>query len=274
MLKRLIDSRQMVNEKAVDKDLLTEVEHKAAHLITEINSLTGAGREENELKIYAQEIRCKAQAILELPALGRAATTVSKRNYKAAMKLILDNLDLVKNDLAKWVVLLGWTFTHNLGGVMGEEGAVERSRSWIDEWLLGRILASSMEDLGLSESESWDSIWVIKILTSHQKWYEIKSPKSKRAYRILETFLEDEDVQRFLQVNRHQGILWFNKEAYDQLLAWMMSIAAINVISDPDLEKSQKIELIASQFQVIRKLKKAESQSDYQIEKLLEAANK
>ena len=80
-------------------------------------------------------------------------------------------------------------------------------------------------------------------------------------------------MQRFLQVNRYQGILWFNKEAYDKLMAWMISIAAINVIANPELENSQKIDQIASHFQVIRKLKKAESQSDYQVEKLLEAAN-
>jgi hypothetical protein len=156
---------------------------------------------------------------------------------------------------------------------MGEEGAVERSRSWIDEWLLGRILVSSMEDLGLSESDSWESIGNIKFLINHQNWEKIEFPKSKRAYRILETFLEDEDVQRFLQVNRYQGILWFNKEAYDKLMAWMISIAAINVIADPELENSQKIDQIGSHFQVIRKLKKAESQSNYQLEKLLEAAN-
>ncbi len=271
MLQRLIDSRQLVNDQALDNGLLTEVEHKAAHLITEINNLTGAGRQENELEIYAQEFRRKTQAILELPAYGRAASNESKRNYKAAMKLILENLNLVEN---KWLVLLGWTFTHNLGRVMGEEGAVERSRSWIDEWLLGRILVSSMEDFGLSETDSWESIGIIKLLINHQNWEKIKFPKSKRAYRILKTFLEDEDVQRFLQVNRYQGILWFNKEAYDKLLVWMISIAAINVIANPELEKPQKIDQIASHFQVIQKLKKAESQSDYQIEKLIEAANK
>jgi len=273
MFERLLETRKLTDDKEVDNDLLTEVEHKAAHLITEIDNLTGAGREENELNTYAQEIRRKVQAILELPALGRAASKESKRNYKAAVKVVLENLDLGKKDPARWVILLGWAFTHNLGYVMGEEGAVERSRSWIDEWLLGRILASSMEDIGLSETESRDSVRVIKILTSHQKWNEIKSPKSKHTYQVLESFLEDEDVQRFLQVNRYQGILWFNKEAYNQLLAWMMSIAVINVISDSDLDNSQKVELIASHFQVIRKLKKAESQSDYKIENLLEAAN-
>ena len=82
----------------------------------------------------------------------------------------------------------------------------------------------------------------------------------------------DEDVQRFLQVNRYQGILWFNKEAFEELMDWMIGIAVINTIANADFEYSQQINQIADRFQVIRKLKKAESQSDYQVEKLLEAA--
>ena len=274
MFKRLLDSRQLTEGKEVNIDLLTEVEHKATHLLTEINKLTAAEREENDLSTLAQEIRRKVQVILELPVIGKSTSKESKRNYQAAVKTIMENMSHGKNDPSRWAALLGWVYTHNLGSVMGEEGAVERSRSWIDEWLLGRILASSIEDLGSSESDSWDLIRIIKILTTHQNWYEVKSPKSKRAYRILETFLEDEDVQRFLQVNRYQGILWFNKESYDQMLAWMMSIAAINIFANPDIDLSQMVEQIAYHFQVIRKLKKAESQSDYQVEKLLEAANK
>jgi glycosidase len=274
MFERLLAPRQLTGEKEVDMDLLTEVEHKAAHLLTEINKLTAAEREEDDLSTYAQEIRRKVQVILELPVIGKSASKESKRNYKAAVKIVIENLSHGKNDPSRWAALLGWVYTHNLGFVMGEEGAVERSRSWIDEWLLGRILASSIEDLGSSESDSWDLIRIIKILTTHQNWYEVKSPKSKRAYRILETFLEDEDVQRFLQVNRYQGILWFNKESFDQLLTWMMSIAAINIFADPDIDLSHMVEQIAYHFQVIRRLKKAESQSDYQVERLLEAANK
>jgi len=157
--------------------------------------------------------------------------------------------------------------------LMGDDGAADRSQSWIDEWLLGRILVSSMLDLGLSEAESWRSVGLIKILIRHQKWYQINTPKRKRAYRILKRLLEDEVVRGYLQVNRYQGILWFNEEAFEELLAWMMRIAAINVIADKNLSSAEARDQITGHYQVIRKLKKAESKSEYQVEKLLEGTS-
>ena len=273
MITRLLDARLTGNKKMVDMDLMSEVEQKAAHLLVEINQLTGAGREQNDIQVYAQEIRNKVQAILELPALRETTSADSRRNYKSAVKLILDNLSLEEKDIPKWSVLIGWAFTHSLGRLMGDEGAADRSQSWIDEWLLGRILASSMLDLGLSEAESWRSVGLIKILIRHQAWYQINTPKRKRAYRILKRLLEDEVVRGVLQVNRYQGILWFNKEAFEELLVWMMRIAAINVIADKNLSSDEARDQITGHYQVIRKLKKAESKSEYQVEKLLEGTS-
>jgi hypothetical protein len=80
-------------------------------------------------------------------------------------------------------------------------------------------------------------------------------------------------VRGVLQVNRYQGILWFNKEAFEELLAWMMRIAAINVIADKNLSSDEARNQIAGHYQVIRKLKKAELKSEYQVEKLLEGTS-
>jgi len=273
MITRLLDARLTGDKKMVDMDLMSEVEQKAAHLLVEINNLTGAGREDSEIQVYAQEIRNKVQAILELPALRETASADSRRNYKSAVNLILNNLSMEEKDISRWSVLVGWAFTHNLGRLMGDDGAADRSQSWIDEWLLGRILVSSMLDLGLSEAESWRSVGLIKILIRHQKWYQINTPKRKRAYRILKRLLEDEVVRGYLQVNRYQGILWFNEEAFEELLAWMMRIAAINVIADKNLSSAEARDQITGHYQVIRKLKKAESKSEYQVEKLLEGTS-
>jgi glycosidase len=271
MITRLLDARLTGNKKMVDMDLMSEVEQKATHLLVEINNLTGAGREQSEVQVYAHNMRCKVQAILELPALRETASADSRRNYKSAVNLILNNLSLEEKDISRWSVLLGWAFTFNLGRLMGHNGAADRSQSWIDEWLLGRILASSMRDLGLSESLSWRSVGLMKILIRHQKWYQINTPKRKRAYMILERLLQDEVVRGYLQVNRYQGTLWFNKEAFEDLLSWMMRIAAINIIADQNLSSDETRDQITSHYQVIRKLNKAKSESDYQVEKLLEA---
>lgn len=273
MINRLLDARLTDNKKMVDQELMSEVEQKAAHLLVEINQLTGVGRKQSDIQWYAQETRSKVQAILELPALREAASADSSRNYKSAVNLILNNLSLADKDISRWCVLIGWAFTHSLGRLIEDEGAADRSQSWIDEWLLGRILVSSMLDLGLSEAESWRSVGLIKILIRHQLWYQINSPKHERVHRILKRLLEDEVVRGVLQVNRYQDILWFNKEAFEELLAWMMRIAAINVISDKNLSSDEARDQITGHYQIIRKLKKAESKSEYQVEKLIEGTS-
>jgi hypothetical protein len=51
-----------------------------------------------------------------------------------------------------------------------------------------------------------------------------------------------------------------------------VTIAVINLQSDPDLDQSQIDDRIAEQYRIIQQLDKAQSKSDYQVEKLLEAA--
>lgn len=43
------------------------------------------------------------------------------------------------------------------------------------------------------------------------------------------SWLKDGEVQRFLQVNRYLGVLWFNHESFGQLLGWMLSLAAVEI---------------------------------------------
>lgn len=88
---------------------------------------------------------------------------------------------------------------------------------------------------------------------------------------IFELLLEDEEVRNYLQVNRYQGILWFNKESCEQLLVWLLTVAALDVLADTQLTEIQRVDKIADQYRVIRQLDKAKSQSDFQIEAMLEA---
>ena len=270
MLQRLLSARQVDTKGAMDQDLISEVEQKSAHLLTEISALVGGVKDEQEIQKCAQDVRRTVQAILMLSELRKSSSRSTRRNFKSGVNRVLKDLSLDDKDLVNWCVLLGWAFTKNLGYLMGDQGAAERSQSWIDEWLLGRILVSSFADLGISEQQAWLSVSTIKILIQHQNWYEVGGPRSKRNFRILEKLLVDEYVQGFLQVNRHQGILWFNKEKFQELSAWMVRVAAVKGINEWGLDAEETREQIAGCYQIIRKLQKAETKSDYQVEKLLE----
>jgi len=271
LIERLLAERHLVQGGAVEQDLLSEVEQKAAHFFVEIARLVGLDPQADIVHKNAAEVRRKVGSILLLPGLKESAAQSKGRNFKSGVKTVLNGLSLEERDKANWCVLLGWAFVQNIGSLLEPRGAAERSVSWIDEWLLGRILVSAFVDLGISEEQAWGSLTTIKILILHQDWYINSSPRAKQAYNILEVMLEDEFVQNFLQINRYQGVLWFNKEKFQELLAWMLRAAAVIGIEQWGLDAEDSEELISDCYRVIRKLQKAESKSGYQVEKLLEA---
>jgi hypothetical protein len=103
------------------------------------------------------------------------------------------------------------------------------------------------------------------LLTAHQGWF-----KEKRAYRFLESLLKDNEVQQFLQINRYNDILWFNREAFDDLLWWLRLLAAIEISSDPQRPALQAAKDLEDCNGTIETLNEAVKKSGYQVEKLLE----
>jgi hypothetical protein len=249
----------------LDVELVNEVEQKTLYLLREIKQIThGDGDEE----VIAQDLRRKVEAILQLPVLQSRFPWPQSRKYASAAKYLKANLN---NDPLIWGSMFSWCFVHSLGKALGQTDWEQQSRSWIDEWLLGKIIASALQDLGLDETSAWRAVAVVKSLTTHQSWFDMPAPKKKRAYQILESALNDGEVQQLLQVNRYQGILWFNKEAFERWLWWMLSLAAVEISATrPTTEVAQEL---VEQYDVVAKLLKAEKESGYQVGKLVEAAS-
>ncbi len=269
---RLMEARERPDD-AMEADerreLVDEVERRMLHLLRAIQSRADGG---NGAETVAGEVRRKLDVALTLPSIGRhlpLRASVAEALHDGPPAVPAVGLD---DDVETWSTLLAWLFTHALGKVVDESAFAQISRSWQDEWLLGKITAGVLQDLGLDEgSASW-AVNTVKIATAHQRWFEIDDPAGDRAYRILHAWLEDEEVQRFLQVNRYQDVLWFNAEAFGQLLWWMELIAAVAIAADPHRSPEQAAEAIAACHRVITSLQRAEAESDYQLEKLLDAA--
>jgi len=267
LFRRLMAARVTEPEAALDIELTQEVEQKAMRLLSEIKRLTqGSGEDAAASAAIAREMRQDLETILQLPVLGARVPSPDLPAYAEAAKYLKANLD---DDVAIWGSLFGWCCVHSLGKVIQESNFHQQSRSWIDEWLLGKIMASAFGDLGVNEADAWRAVAVVKLLTIHQRWFEPERPKEKRAYQVLETALQDAEIQQLVQVNRWQGVLWFNKESFEQLLWWMLFLAVVDaqrLASPDDVARS-----IVERYTIIAELLRAEEQSEYQIEKLIEA---
>ena len=261
--------------------ILDEIEDKAGQMLKQMKALAQGDRDE---ALIAHEIRRETQALLNFPVLDFDLVKPVPRKYKSAIKFLRVGL---KENPDFWYILLSWLFTHPLGKIYydghletaaGEDNqlACLQARTWMDEWLLSKLIAGTLRDIGLDEQATWRAVGAIDIIISHQSWFSIATehePATNVAYQILHSWLVDLDVQHFLQVNRFQDTLWFNKKAFNELLHLMFAIAVIQNLAMYENDVSKSYHQIVNCFNLISKLKQAEAASGYQIDKLLEAAS-
>jgi len=120
---------------------------------------------------------------------------------------------------------------------------------------------------GLDQGATNYAVTMVKVLTAHQRWLE--NGGMERIYAMLSSLFQDIDVQRALLVNRHQEILWFNKEAFEQLLWWMFVTTTLAYRSTANKRAAAEI---LNCWEMIRALQQVSEASGYQVEKLLEGA--
>jgi hypothetical protein len=242
--------------------VLQEVEEKLNYIIEEIKQLT---QEEGEAKKVVQDIRSRLSIVMSLPLLEKE----SNKDTREAIEYLLSQLN---SSPQVWGSLLTWVFIHALGKIADPGDYQEISRSWIDEWMLGKIIASALQDMQVDQGAAWRAVSLVKILTGQHDWCEIGENGSDSPYQVLQVWLKDEEVHRYLGVNRYQDILWFNKESFGELLWWMYIVGVVHAmeetsdIENPDLTNTAPI---LDCYQVIKVIQKAAEASGYQLEGLL-----
>ncbi len=235
----LFEHRMVETDEQPDDAVLSEAEAKAHTLLTAIRDFTGGA---GDPAAVAGEVRARCANMLRLPVLldGEAGAFISGS--------LLD-------DQARWGTLFGWLCAHELGKMVADEGFAEESRSWLDEWQLGRLLAGALRAFGLDDAAADYAVLTIKVLTAHQQWFTAGDGN------LLDALFSDYDAQRLLQVNRHQGILWYNREAFESLLWWLF-VALVITEDSPEAR--------ARGYATLTTLRRASEASGYQVDRLLE----
>ena len=170
---------------------------------------------------------------------------------------------------AEWNIILSWLFVHLLGKIVNPIDYELQSRSWIDEWGLGRIIEWTIKDFYEKPERVLEATILIKILTSHQNWFLSDEKTEYQPVQIMRGLMSDLEVQSYIQTNRYQDILWFNQEAFENLVRWLFIISLVNIFSNPKMEEvlSQEIERI---FKIINQWLTEAKCSNFQIAKLFE----
>ncbi|UCF99919.1 MAG: alpha-amylase [Spirochaetaceae bacterium] len=296
-IRRLLDARR-----SSPKQPRQTIADIAAAIDNVSRSATNFSHASGDAEALAAEMKNKLLACLDLPILdtllpiGEAVGSIGGK-----LRTLLEGDEETRgqtrwtlgDERFVWATLLGWLFVHALGGIAGCEQKALQSRSWIDEWLLGKLLLSVFEELGMNEEEGRHSLNLIKVLTSHQLWFEASSPEQGEgqrvvtrragmhnrpaskgrvpvsAVRVLRTLLSDTEVQEYLRINRYQDILWFHGESMDRLLAGLFLVAVVDALSTGADDPEGCVRQISARNAILEEISKAKENSDYRVENLL-----
>ena len=185
-----------------------------------------------ELDELAADIRQELDALLRLPVLGRSPAPATPAQAVALEFLQSgpgDRRLLHGGKPLYWGPLLAAVLTARLGELQAERDPLQQSVLWMDELLLGKSITTMLAGLGLDENAPRRRSDLARVLVRFQEWCDSALPAEDVAARLLLDLKADPAVRRLLLVHTYEGVQWFNKEAYEELVWSLFALASVRL---------------------------------------------
>ncbi len=157
-------------------------------------------------------------------------------------------------------ILLSWAFSHPLGLITSPDRYASQSRAWIDEWLFGKIIRDALSQF---RADRYAYPLTVLLIGKDPNFWIAPS-----AYETLEKWLQDGETSRFLGVNRHQGVLWYDRNALILLIKWVQIIIEIAWSSPADFLADQ-VDTGINAGDILSEIKEASLIAGYQVNPML-----
>ncbi|NQT96846.1 MAG: alpha-amylase [Candidatus Marinimicrobia bacterium] len=173
------------------------------------------------------------------------------------------DFDYIKTGLTEEIAsatLRIWGLLRLIGKAVNTTEYQRFSRRLISELGLEQSITNILSAAGLPAEQIERQILLIKILCRYQ--HHLEAATSEKARELFRDLLDDNEIHRFLGINRFEGIIYFNQEAIEDLTWWLTTITVVDLtISDRPLDDLLKL---------LQRWQVAAIKSEFQLEKLLE----
>jgi hypothetical protein len=193
---------------------------------------TGAPLDDASIEAIAAHFERRLRSALILatdPALGGAPVNLADGPDAAALSRARATVSAaLPPDTAAWGALLGWLVADALSVVLEPDAAARRGRGWFDRSGIGRVMADAYRWRGLDEGAAWWTVEAVRHLCAQPGDVALAAPAAERAGRLVRAWFADDDLSRWLGVNRHEGIAYVNRESFERALRWIVVVAAVD----------------------------------------------
>ena len=178
------------------------------------------------------------------------------RLYVSGLAKRSDRLDLLA--LLITLMPLQWRYA-SAAGICEEWALLERG---------ARAFAASSHDPG------W--VALLKGLLGFSDWWQRDVINARASAReLVADLLSNGDITMYVGLNEYEGVVWFNRERFEELAWWLTAVALIRIeASAPEGTDPDREEQIALLGRVIEELETAVQASEYRVDLLTKALKK
>jgi len=175
-----------------------------------------------------------------------------------------DDVKPISTDLQWWATVFFWLLTRRI--VSAERNPKIqpiRATDRFDDWLLWRVIARQVRDLGLGPAEAEETVETVRLLLEVDGWWAAAVDEAIDMVPVMSELFSHEPGRTYLGVNRWEGELWYRAEALSRLAVWLEVAAILDARSDA--------ETMVWVEDALARLVKADSESAYRVDQLLAA---
>jgi len=267
-------------------DLVADAQTLWATLDTKIAALLSAVGQQVAAQVdhepIAKAIHDDVVAVLALPTFTDAMEPPTDKTLSPTAQRLKRAVDYFSQHLTDdpdtWYGLFAWAFTHRLGelavskaaiddtliGEASEGEAARHSYAWLNDWLLAKLTTQTYRQLGLDD---WDARRLMALT-------QLMVHADAGALQQTSDLLDTPEARLFLSTHVYNGITYFNKEAYEQMVAQLfladvvrdgLSAAGAKAIKPAQRKRA----LLNAYYRAEQRLRNME-QSNYNFDALLQ----
>ena len=237
---------------ATDSELAALLDDARSHVLRVLHALVEVTAAAGDVDSVADEFRSNLDAALRLPGLGQ------------------ERLCAGLSDEWTWIALAGRLVSRAIWAV-AERG--ESAGTYIEDLQLGAVLAGVFIDLGLDDGAAWRLVALVRMLGHLPLPASVASrAAAERAPALVRALVADESVRPYIRVNVWEGVNWFNRESFAQVLWWMVALDALDAVAAPAGTPASIAKHFKDSERLTSTLSKAAKACGYQLDKLEAAA--
>jgi glycosidase len=153
--------------------------------------------------------------------------------------------------------LAGWSVFEPLGKLAPGAMTGPTSRAWFDELRLPPVVTAGLRESGFDEAAASAAASRVQMLLALPRPSNVGGRTGpERARRLVEAWLSHADVRAALRLNAWEGVEWFGRDEWRELLDWALLLDRIDGAADG--------------LPVVKRLLEAGDEAGYRVDRLRE----